>query len=404
MCHCVTKETHMACRVLLTTTVGWPSVARLAYGFAAASCVVDAHASDGAPVVSSRYVRAAHVYKPLAPIASLRAAISQSEPDLVVPCDDRAVTHVLALYAEAKGAEPPISALIERSLGELTSYPEMMSRYDFMERARSLGVRVPETRPMIHDGDVDRFVDEVDLPIVLKVDGSWGGEGVIVARSRTEARAAWRKLSLAPSRLRSLVRAVRRRDAHYLNAAISPSAAKISAQKFVAGRPAASAFACWRGKVLGAIYYDVLVADGEIGPPNVIRRVDCPEMEGASREIARHYRLSGIHGMDFLRDASGAVHLVEINTRATQGGTLAFGPGRDLPSALVSCLQPLAGTRAPILNDTVAIFPREWQRDPASPWLQLAHHDVPWDDPAVLLASLRRASLPKSPTRQPLAA
>jgi hypothetical protein len=64
----------------------------------------------------------------------------------------------------------------------------------------------------------------------------------------------------------------------------------------------------------------------------------------------------------------------------------------------------LAGTRAPILNDTVAIFPREWQRDPASPWLQLAHHDVPWDDPAVLLASLRRASLPKSPTRQPLAA
>jgi hypothetical protein len=128
-------------------------------------------------------------------------------------------------------------------------------------------------------------------------------------------------------------------------------------------------------------------------------------MESATREIARHYRLSGIHGMDFLRDATGAVHLIEINPRATQGGALAFGPGRDLPAALSSQLQPGSGIRAAILNDTVAIFPREWQRDPASPWLRSAHHDVPWDDPAVLLGALRGACLaPASDDQQPKAA
>jgi len=379
----------VAFKILLTTTVGWPSVARLAHGFVAASCSVDAHAPAGAPVSASRYVGARYGYRPLSPISSLRTAIMRAKPNLIVACDDRAVAHMLRLYSQTQGREPEVAGLLERSLGEPASYPEMMSRSGFLARARLLGVRVPETRSISSDGELDDFIAEAGLPIVLKADGSWGGDGVIVAHDRAEARSALRRLGQAPARLRSLVRAFRRRDAHHLKAAIAPAATIVSAQAFVVGRSAASAFACWQGEILGAIYYDVLVSDGEVGPPNVIRRVDCPEMESATRNIARHYRLSGIHGMDFLRDAAGAVHLIEINPRATQGGALPFGPGRDLPAALSSRLWPGTGMRPPILNDTVVIFPREWRRDPASPWLGSAHHDVPWDDPAVLLALLR---------------
>jgi hypothetical protein len=391
----------MACKILLTSTVGWTSVARLAHGFSAASCRIDSHAPAGAPVFASRYVSGRHAYKPLSPVASLRAAITRAEPDLLVACDDRAVAHMLQLYSKAAGTDSAVCTLIERSLGEPANYPEMMSRSGFMARARSLEIRVPDTRPVSSHAELDSFIAETGLPVVLKADGSWGGDGVIVAHSRAAAHAALRKLGQTPSRLRSVARAIRRRDSHHLSTAIAPSAPTISAQRFVAGRPAASAITCWKGEIVGAIYYDVLVAQGEIGPPNVIRRVDCPHMEAATRKIARHYRLSGIHGMDFLRDATGAVHLIEINPRATQGSTLAFGPGRDLPAALASCLQPEAGARAPILNDTVAIFPREWQRDPASPYLRSAHHDVPWDDPAVLLAALRGTRMPLSNFNRP---
>jgi hypothetical protein len=323
----------------------------------------------------------------------------ESKPDLVVACDDRAVAHMLKLHGETRGRDPNIAGLIERSLGEPASYAEMMSRSGFLERASSLGIRVPQTRQISNAVELASFIAESGPPVVLKVDGSWGGDGVVVARNDREAHGAFRRLARAPSRLRSLARAMRRRDLHHVNAAISPVAPTVSAQRFVAGRPAASAFACWKGEVVGAIYYDVLVAQGEIGPPNVVRRVDCPEMESATRKIVAHYRLSGIHGMDFLRDPMGAVHLIEINPRATQGGTLAFGPGRDLPASLASCLHTPAGMRTPILNDIVAIFPREWQRDPASPWLRSAHHDVPWDDPAVLLASLRGLSAPQRPPK-----
>jgi hypothetical protein len=299
------------------------------------------------------------------------------------------VSQILKLYGTLSRQEHDTASLIERSLGNMASYPGMLSRSGFMATAKSLGIRVPATRDISSAAELDEFISEWGCPLVVKADGTWGGDGVVVARTPDQARAALHRLGRTPSRLRSLARAVHRRDLHHLTAAVSPTAAKISAQQFVAGRSAASAFACWQGEVVAAIYYDVLVAEGETGPPNVIKRLDCPEMEAATRKIARHYGLSGIHGMDFLRDATGAVHLIEINPRATQGSTLAFGPGRDLPAALAAQLEPRSGMRASIPGDTVAIFPREWQRDPASPWLKSAHHDVPWDDPAVLFGSLR---------------
>jgi hypothetical protein len=140
---------------------------------------------------------------------------------------------------------------------------------------------------------------------------------------------------------------------------------------------------------VGELHYDVLVSHGTIGPPSVIRRVDCREMMEASRAAAKCFGLSGLHGLDFIRDSSGAVHLIEINPRATQGGTLPFGAGRDLPSALASTLtsEPV-GMRRPIDKEIVVFFPREWKHNPASTYLKSGHHDVPWDDPAVMDAAL----------------
>jgi hypothetical protein len=115
-------------------------------------------------------------------------------------------------------------------------------------------------------------------------------------------------------------------------------------------------------------------------------------MAEASRLVAKHYGLSGIYGLDFIRDDAGNVHLIEINPRTTQGGTLAFGAGRDLPSALAaSVTQCETSRRQAIAEDVVVFFPREWQRNVASPHLMRGHHDVPWDDPAVLDGCFRTA-------------
>ncbi len=387
-------------KILLITTVNWPSVPRYAAGFAAAGCTVEAFAPANAPVGRSRYLSRHHIYRSLLPLASLKRAIEAADPDLLVACDDRAVTHLLRLHARADGK---IAALIARSLGAPNNYASMISRAESLTTLAALGIRVPETHAVASIEELETSLAKIGFPAVIKADGTWGGDGVVIAHDRQQARAAFRRLVKPPSRLRSLVRVLRRRDLHYLLEAISPRRNLISVQRFIPGKPAASAFAAWQGKIAGALYYDVLVADGEVGPPNVIRRVECPEIEHATRTVARHFGLSGLHGIDFIRDSDGHVHLIEVNPRSTQGGTLPFGPGRDGPAALAAhAFDRQTTSRPAIKNDIVAFFPREWRRDRGSVWLKTGHHDVPWDDPAVLCAALgartktpRRLRLPK---------
>jgi hypothetical protein len=376
----------MTAKVLLSATVGWPSVARYAGGFAAAGCEVYALSPDGAPVCVSRYVHKRYRYSALG--RSLAAAISDCAPDLIVACDDRAAAQIVTLHAAEKPGSATAS-VIERSLGKPQNYARVVSRNGSLAELREIGVRVPDTFPAENEEALEAALTKTGFPAVIKSDGSWGGEGVVVARNREEARAAFRQLSNPPSRLRSILRAARRRDAHYLLDALAPQTHAICVQKFITGKAANSAFAAWNGKVVGTVYYDVLMADALIGPPNVIRRTDCPEIDRATHLTAQRFGLSGLHGIDFIRDETGAAYAIEINPRATQGGTLAFGPGHDLPSALVSAaLGRQTAMREAIANDVVTLFPREWRRDPASTWLKTGYHDVPWDDPAVLMATI----------------
>lgn len=382
----------MTHKVLLSATVGWPSVARYAGGFAAAGCEVHALSPAGAPVCVSRYVTKHHRYHALG--NSLAKAIADAKPDLIVACDDRAVAQMLALHRVSK-PDSLAAKLIERSLGKPENYDRVVSRYGSLSELRELGVRVPDTYPANSEAELEAALAKTGFPAVLKSDGSWGGEGVIVARTREDALAAFRKLSTPPSRLRSVLRAARRKDAHYLYDAIAPKKFPICVQQFITGKAANSAFAAWTGEVVGTVYYDVLMADAVVGPPNVIRRTDCPEIDRASRLAAKHFGLSGLHGIDFIRDDTGAAYAIEINPRATQGGTLAFGQGHDLPSAIAMAAFGSAGMRDAIANDVVTLFPREWRRDPTSHWLKDGHHDVPWDDPAVLMATIGK-SLPRN--------
>lgn len=373
----------MTNNILLAATIGWPSAARYASGFMAAGCAVDSLSPKHAPVRASRYAQRHFDYSPLFPVASLRAAIAESKPDLIVACDDRVVMQILELHRREKN--PDIARLIERSLGDIATYPLLLSRQGSLDAMRAEGVRVPDSVAVETADALDAALERIGLPAVLKADGSWGGEGVAVVRTREDAQSAYRRLAYPPPRWRSVARALRRKDAHFLHEAIAPKTRAISLQKFITGHPAASAFAAKDGEVVASIGYDVLVAQGTIGPPNVIRRVDCPQIHDAARKVAKRFGLCGMHGLDFIRDANGDVHLIEINPRATQGGTLAFGAGRDLPAALAAALSPAnSGLRPAIDNDVVAFFPRAWQRGGGDNWLASAHHDIPWDDPGVL--------------------
>jgi len=379
----------MAPKILLATSVSWTSVARLAGAFAEAGCLVGALAPRGALVTTSRYVARTHRYQPLAAIESLRMAIGASHPDLVVPCDDRAVSDLLDLYSAANRAEPAAASIIRRSLGNPENYARIASRSAFIAAARKLGIAALETIPIASEQELDSCLMQIGYPAVLKADGSWGGEGVAIVRNHDEAVAGFRRLSNLSSRWRNFMRAVRRKDSSCLSALRAPQRHAISVQRFVAGKQATGAFAVWQGKVIASLHMDVLVAYETTGPASVVQRIEDRDMEEAARLLAQKFQLSGLHGLDFIRDEKGKVHLIEMNPRGVQASYLPFGPTHDLAAALAACIAPSeAVTRPAITADTVAFFPSEWRRDPASPYLVDGYHDVPWDDPALLRACM----------------
>jgi ATP-grasp domain len=167
----------------------------------------------------------------------------------------------------------------------------------------------------------------------------------------------------------------------------------VNAQSFIPGREATSLVACWKGAVLGGLHFEVINKQDQTGPASVMRLIDNAEMAGAAEKMARRLNLSGLHGFDFvLEAASGNAHLIEINPRATQVGHLALGPGRDLPAVLYGALSAKTVHQAPSITDkdTIALFPQEWTRDPASGFLRSAYHDVPWSEAELIRACVRR--------------
>ena len=332
-------------------------------------------------------------------------AIAASRPDFIVPGDDFATQYLQALHHEAQRrgkAGRPVCSLIERSLGSPESFPVVHARTALMELAQEEGIRAPETRIIRNTDDLREWIAQTGLPTVLKADGTSGGEGVRVVRTIEEAERSFRALQ-APSLVtlaRQAKRALVEQDKTFVWSSLLRRRTVVNAQKFVAGREATSAVACWNGTVLAALHFEVLGKQYSAGPSSVVRLIENAELSVAAERIVRRLNLSGLHGLDFMLEArTGAAYLIEINPRATQVGHLTLGPGRDLPAALCAAVSGKPVRPAPKVTDkdTIALFPQEWIRNRASAFIDSGYHDVPWGETELVRACV--VSCPKQVVR-----
>jgi hypothetical protein len=328
------------------------------------------------------------------PLKSLLAGIAATKPDFIVPGDDLATWHLHDLYQRElrKGqVGEPVCSLIERSLGAPASFPIVCARSSFMERALEAGIRVPKTTVIKSTKELSEWIARVGLPTVVKADGTSGGDGVRVVHTLEEAKRAFHKLQAPPLWARAAKRALADRDKTLVWPALLRRRSVVNAQAFVAGREATSTVACWEGKVLASLHFEVLKKADESGHATVVRLIANPEMSSAVEGMVRQLNLSGLHGFDFLLESgTGNAYLIEINPRATQVGHLTLGPGHDLPAALYAVLTGKAVQEAQTItdNDTIALFPQEWIRDPGSEFLRFGYHDVPWEQPELVHAGV----------------
>lgn len=347
-----------------------------------AGCSVSAVCLAGRhPLRKTSAVDRALPYGALRPEASLVAAIEATRPEIIIPCDDRAVLHLHQLHAQARtsgAAGANVAALIEHSLGSPESYPIVSARYRVLETAREEGCRVPESQPIHTLDDLRLWRAKHPLPWVLKADRTWGGGGVKVARTLEQAERFFTRIPRFFGTALAVKRMIVNRDPFWLLPSFSYKMPGIIVQSHIAGRPANCAVVCRKGKVLAGIAAEVVSVSEPMGPAAVVRIVDNAEMMLTAERIARRLGLSGFFGLDFMiDDENGASYLIEMNPRCTPLCHLRLGQGKDMIGALWSQLsgQPLEAAPSVTQNDLIAYFPQAWHGK--SEYLEMGFQDIP---------------------------
>jgi ATP-grasp domain len=354
---------------------------------------VEALCPPGHPLRHVKGVRRYHLYSRVNSLGALQKAIAVACPEMVIPCDDGVVQQLHQIYQR----QPELRPLIARSLGAPAHFEVVGSRERLQEVAQELNIRVPRTERAKSVDDLHAWFERPGNAIVLKQDGTWGGSGVRVVRSITEAGKELTRM-LRPMPWAAICkRMVVDRDplALWNKRHENPV---VTLQEFIPGRPANLMMACWKGQVLGAVTVEVLCSQGATGAAIVVRLINHYEIARAACKLAKRLELSGFHGLDFVLEArSGAAYLIELNPRCTQLGHLEISDEGNLAGLLCRKLgvrpADTAHATKPVgltTGETIAFFPKAFTGDAAKGYLGEGYEDLPREHPALMQELLKQ--------------
>jgi hypothetical protein len=387
-------------RVLMVATMHWPITSRLCLAMARAGITIAAVTPKHHHVGELGAVAAEFTYTRRDPMRTTLGAISAWRPDLVVPCDEPAVVLLHLLQNElinAPGGRPCESiALMRRSLGEPTSFGIVCHRSELMAFAKSEGIAVPDTAVVSNRHELHGLLDKAQYPKVLKVDGSWGGLGIRIVSDAAEADRSFVELTCQSNWRMAAKKSVKELTIKPLRRHLTSAMPAITLQQYIQGRSANRALFCQEGRVLAGLSVEAVRTLTETGPATVVRIIEHPEITETAAHLVSRLGLSGFIGFDFiLEETTNRAILIELNARPTSICHLVPSDDRDLIGALAIELSgfPRRGLTSLIKDPLIALFPQELWRDPQSPYLHSAYHDVPWEEPQFVGAYL-------TPTRQ----
>lgn len=387
-------------RVLFISTEMWLSTARQAMALASLGCDVCLLAPPSHPALVTGKIAQFCRHDPIRPVRCIRQTVLQTRPAVLIPADERTVIHLQELWLNCEGKPDADSKLIlgilRASVGSRDALFAARSRMRILQLAQEEHIAIPDTVCVHTERDLDPVIQKLGLPLVLKADMTSGGDGVHIVRDLGEAHRSWRKLHNPPNLARVVRRGILYKNWAHLRSWVKRETLSITAQRFVQGGAERTSMAvCHQGRVLASACLEVAKTWQQRGPSSVLRVLRDERMETAIERIAARLNLSGFCGFDFMVTAEGDPLLIEMNPRPTQTAHLALGPGRDLLAAFMrGILGKDAADRPSITDgDTVALFPQELIRDVQSEFVHSAHHDVPWESPALM----RRALHPLPP-------
>jgi ATP-grasp domain len=382
-------------RILVIATNKWPSIGQLVSALIKVGFEIAVVCPSGSPIKHIRNLNARYKYTSWQSLTSIKAAIADWSPFLLVCNDDVAIRELHRIYSQAcietDTPESSLIELIESSLGDCRSFPISRSKNQLISAAQELKILCPPTDVVNSYQDIDQL-GRIVYPVLIKLDDSWGGLSVRLARNQRELLRGTLELSFPHNWHWSLKRLAAQVIQHLPNRWRPRLPQNINIQSYILGRPANRAVVCWNGRILAGISVEALETRSQFGPTTLARILDHAELAEAAEKIVASQKLSGFLGFDFILDHENRAWLLEMNPRATPTCHLRF-KAPSLPSSLflaVTGEQPNSDIRE-VSQDTIALFPNRVSQQSLHPYFD----DVPDEEPKFIYACRRLGSLRK---------
>jgi ATP-grasp domain-containing protein len=372
----------------------WLSSARLPAALKSAGLDVIAICDPPSPLRLTRHLSSLVILDKGSELAeTLEGVVDRHKPVAVIPSDERSLRRLQEIVTKQLGSAQLIE-LLSRSLGSPRGYGTLTSKWATAQLAQRLDIAVPAQTLVRTAAEAITFARDTGFPVILKRENTYGGMGCIVCRSETQIR-----LAIAKLRVASLLRRGKSSTEKFRPPEVHPLREAFIAQRFHEGPLAFATCVASNGNLVsGLAVIAEQVHPTPIGASTVICTLERPDLLEISAKLIEATGCSGFVGVDFILDATtGQPYLLEINARVTPLCQAAALLGTDLCAAFAESFTGIpAGMSPRPTTDRIALFPGEWLRDPLSPNLKTAYHDVPIDDEALIACARRRRPRSKS--------
>jgi predicted ATP-grasp superfamily ATP-dependent carboligase len=313
-------------------------------------------------------------------------AVFKYRPDRIIPGDEEAILvlqRMSSFFSKIPFANKLVS-LFRSSLPSKDFDTMIFSKSTFVENCEKWGVPVPKNREVTTSLEAKVAALEMGYPVVLKLDAGYGGSGVFICEGEEDL-----MKSFSSNQNPSLVTRFKFFIKNLFFISIIDKELKISIQQYVKGIAGHVSFCALNGKLLAANpMLGIRTYPGSKGPSSVSQGFNNSLLIESARTVANKISYNGFGSLDFMFDEkNNRVYIIELNSRPTPPCHFsAEVVTNDLCSFLFKALNHQQIIENSFKPFTVAMFPNEKNRDPNSHFLNEAFHDIPLDDPELLMA------------------
>jgi len=380
--------------LLVTTESNWWGIARLPEHLKDEGFNIDALCPAGALLTKTKFVDQAYTFQsPLSPflLFYLINAFNKSDADIIIPGDDYAAiclqNFVSANSFMSRLISQKLHNVLVKSTGDKKWFSAINNKKILQQYAQQLNIRTPSNSAVTNLAKALEKATEISYPVVLKLDQGFGGQEVRICQNDSDVEKCFDNLD--QERKISKVKKIKEIIKEFLLVKYLHEDAGISIQKYIKGKPAYFTFFSRKGFFSGGVTaVAIKTYPGEIGPSSVVGIIKNEEVEKTAKQIVELTGHTGFGGLDFIIDENDHAYLLEFNPRVTALSYFVKELGVNLSEALKHHINDEAyqtHTVLPVKHELIALYPKEIQRDPHSKYLDEAFHDVPLNDPGLLV-------------------